>query len=391
MYDFIKLEIENLKEVKDYDSLKPYYRKSDNGTAYKTEYDYRNLTLTVWENGYMELKGSWHKWYNNGVHNYNDFTLQNFIDITQELSELFNVDLWACKLLNVETGVNITPPIECNLILYNLISHKGKEFSRQVDENKVFYEVKHQRYYLKIYNKAIQYKDLINHNDEILRCELKYIKTKDLNQCGITLLKDLIDKNNILELETRLIDRFKEVIIYDSTIKEDELTPREKTKLKDWNNPNYWRELTRGERSRQKNKFYKVIENHSDRIQEKIIHTIELKCRRINRPPEKDKCRRINPLYIGLKRNTTELKYCSVTGIDITHQKGRSKYISQATIFNLYETDREKYLGLETTYLKNKSKYPDIQKKCYLIAHNIRNLTSNPRNNLKRRIEEGVK
>lgn len=104
-------------------------------------------------------------------------------------------------------------------------------------------------------------------------------------------------------------------------------------------------------------------------------------CTRINRPPLNNKSTQINPLYIGLKRSTTEVKYCCITGIDISHQKGVSKFLSASTILNFYHTERETYLQLERKYLPKKNKYSTIEKRCEAIHHKLRNIKTNPRNN----------
>ena len=139
-----------------------------------------------------------------------------------------------------------------------------------------YYQVKHFNYYIKAYDKAKQNRSKFKIKGEILRFELKYIKMEDL----IKLLtkKGIINKgyltlNNLKSLEVlnvfgeQLIKIWNEILFYDYTIKVKDLSKHQKNKIAHWQNINYWEELTKQQRLKQKIFLQKVIDNNSQKIQ----------------------------------------------------------------------------------------------------------------------------
>ena len=56
------------------------------------------------------LKGSLHKYWNNGAHNFNDFDLNSLNEVLQDLKNNFGIKPENTVLRALEIGVNITPP-----------------------------------------------------------------------------------------------------------------------------------------------------------------------------------------------------------------------------------------------------------------------------------------
>lgn len=382
MYDFIKLRIDNfdtglLGSYTHIDSTAPKYKKEDLGEAGTTEYHHKNIILTIFKSGYAEIKGSWHKYFNNGEHNSNDFAIEDFYNVTQHLSSLFKVDLFRCRLMSLEVGVNISPPIRTKEVLNNLLTHRKELFSRQLGNHKRYYEAKHQRYYVKIYDKAKQYQ----RQGQILRYELKYVRMYDHKENGIVYLNDLLKPKSIAYLKTLLSNEFRHVLIFDPTIRQNELTDYQRAKLKEWANDKYWKGLTKKQHYAQKRFYSRIVKNHSDNIHGKLQILIaekleELTPKRVlsNHPPKNQKRVLSNPLYKGLIS-------------DLAASKKHPQNIEEkepppppkSTIETLEAKRVCKTCGVDISHRSKRAKFCE-QKKC-------RNKDSNPRNNIRRSFE----
>ena len=93
---------------------------------------------------------------------------------------------------------------------------------------------------------------------------------------------------------------------------------------------------------------------------------------------------RIEP-YIYIQNVT--LRKCIVTGIDITYQKGESKFLSKLSIKRIYETEPETFKTLLSNFSPKEPERMSFDKLCLEIAHNIRNRDSNKRHEIIRKTE----
>jgi hypothetical protein len=75
-----------------------------------------------------DSSGSIHQFWNDGKHNYNDFTMLDFRKAVEKLSEIVGMDLWSFRVFKMEAGVNIIPPISSKEIILNNFMHKRVEF-----------------------------------------------------------------------------------------------------------------------------------------------------------------------------------------------------------------------------------------------------------------------
>ncbi len=300
--DYIKAQLKNVNT----DTLinNPKFKKTfesyideDTGEISRMILKYLNLTVIIFRNERVLLTGSLHYYHNKGLHNYNDF---NFLDVQKtiyQISNLLDVTISNVILLNIEFGVNLTPHFNPNYIIHNLQLHRGKEFLKPYDFN--YKATKHQRFWIKVYNKGEHFKRPNN----ILRIELKYKKMIDLNKLGLYTFEDLINPsiyNKLLEL---LVSKWSESIVYDYSIKTIGLKPLEKTKLLQYQNINYWLNLSNQERQRQKTKLRDLSKNFGSNIQQEVKTMILLKWSSLF-----EKCILNNQSYKGLINIQKEFK-----------------------------------------------------------------------------------
>ena len=207
-----------------------------------------------------------------------------------------------------------------------------------------------------------------------------------------------ISRNELYTIlrNTHLIKRWEEVIFYDPTLREDELTDKQKERFLHWNNKSYWIKLREKNTSTNKNhvnlekaRFYRIINNHSDKIQEKITILLAEKLRnfdRLSKQYPSDINRNFNTLCIEstiLKRPEPSF-VCSVTGIDISDQRSGSRFVSEAKVRSIHHSDKQKFYELAFEFGPQDSHDLTLDKLGYFIAHNVRNRDSNQRQRIQR-------
>tara|TARA_R110002126_G_scaffold77796_3_gene194054 strand:+ start:126584 stop:126940 length:357 start_codon:yes stop_codon:yes gene_type:complete len=83
------------------------YKEDDYGECSRLILEYKNLTITIYKNKVAILTGSLHYFYNDGIHNYNNFTFTNLINTLDEVANLLEIELYQFILQNIEFGVNL--------------------------------------------------------------------------------------------------------------------------------------------------------------------------------------------------------------------------------------------------------------------------------------------
>ncbi|WNW01546.1 hypothetical protein RRF68_11185 [Tenacibaculum sp. HL-MS23] len=327
---------------------------------------YHFCKITIYENGTVLFTGSIHKFHNSlkGIkapnyneqstykgYNGNQFTINDIFAIRTHLQNLFNCSAGQMVFQNIEFGVNTTPYFNPQLFIKGLLFHKGKLFEYRYKDR--FAQVKHQRYYVKIYNKSEQY----GITENTLRIELKIMKTEFLKQTGIRTFAEVTEEtlNKAKEL---LLKVFDEVNYYDYTVIKKDLSKLQKESLKNYSNPRYWiYDLKPQHRHRHIKKLNHFITTYSNNLQTFIKQDINQKCVIINRLFKEPNCVIINTSYIRL--NTTQkdsiksVNKCIVTGIDLSKEKDDAKYIRVTTLKYLMQYEIKTFYKLCSLFLKN--------------------------------------
>lgn len=96
--------------------------------------------------------------------------------------------------------------------------------------------------------------------------------------------------------------------------------------------------------------------------------------------------------YFNLSRKPPIVEYgnvtfCPITGIDISHQKKTSKFVSPFTVLSL---PQDQYNKLERDFLSLRYIYEDKATKSYYIAHNVRNRYNDSKRRLERDKKNGL-
>jgi len=88
------------------------------------------------------------------------------------------------------------------------------------------------------------------------------------------------------------------------------------------------------------------------------------------------------------EENDSSQKVCPVTGLDISMQPRGSKFLSFTGVKWYYEHNYKTYSEILAPRLTDTWKKKDINDQFREIAHSIRNMDSNPRNNTRRAIRK---
>ncbi|GAA5043023.1 hypothetical protein GCM10011506_46060 [Marivirga lumbricoides] len=240
---------------------------------------YNDLKFTVFADNYAEISGSLHKFFNGGLHNADEFGLLDLLTVLNQIESLFKIDLGRYKLSNIEIGVNIPISFKASQILNYLLIHQTVRFKDVSLINGNYKQATHSQYLVKIYDKGKQYRrEFPQFQNELLRFELKYFKMQKLNDRGIFVLNDLFDTDNLAFIFDLLEIAWDETLLYDKTIQKSKLTPYVVLKkLNQWQNVNYWLELTKQRRYEVRKAYHSLVEDHSDNRHSKIGRDIKNK------------------------------------------------------------------------------------------------------------------
>lgn len=280
---------------------------------------YSGLEFIIKNDQYVNLKGSFHKYMNEGLHNHNDFALNDFVEVLIDLSKKFELNPFTTTLHNLEFGVNVTLPFGVNKFLNSILSFKGKEYDKDTYSGKGnLLRFSFDHYDLKIYNKSLQF----NLTSNVLRFEISVKKMVYFKNIGIDIskLSDLLNSTNFDKLKKQLLKAFSELLIYDNSIDTTTLPKIDKKILINGSNPKYWieeKEKNKENFKKKRERFRLLILKHGKQNLQEIVHDL------------------INS------------KWNSLTSIDTSTEQKINKYLNQFSIKRFPEltTIKEKHLS----------------------------------------------
>lgn len=348
--DFIKAEIIGLCKdhfLKNNElTFTPVLEQGTTDTIKYSYNEYENIIMKVYESGRIYLSGSLHKFYNNGLHNYNEFNQSEYFQTLERIKSIYGIEAYNIRIIQLEYGVNILPPIPTPDILNNLIQHKNKDFEQKISN---YYQCEHANYIIKVYNKALQYRC----KDEILRIEIKQTNWSEYRKKGFTTLHDF-NKSNKYQFVNNLLTKWNDIIFYDPT----------NILLEKWgkySHLNFWREL--------RTKSPPTQKKHRDRIRKLNSN----KGLNIQKLVSDEVIKSINKLQGVRNFNLVETqRYCRLTGVNISMQRNDSFLLSHGGLYYLIEHDFENFKRVKKKFLSNNWLTSSIDKQVKEIAHNIR-------------------
>jgi hypothetical protein len=308
-----------------------------------------NMKLKIYESNKIFIDGSLHKYANKGIHNHDNFTNFRFDEALNKLNKRLGIKPVNMRILCLEYGFNITPPIDPNLIIDHLLKHKQKDSEILLSNDRAKYrQFEHQDYIIKTYNKGKQY----NCKENILRIEVKQTDWTKYRRIGMNTLEDFIYHDKTIFVND-LLNKWNEILFYDPTITDN-------MKYLHYRDVNYWNGLRT-----KSNKTYSV---HTKRLRE------------INATKGANVQKQISDLLLEKVRTMqggnvlllSTKKYCKLTGIEIKDQRENSFLLSHGGLKNIIKHHPERFKDLERRFLSGKWATATQQTKIKEIAHNIR-------------------
>lgn len=351
---------------------------------------YNDLLFTITPKNILKIQGSLHKYFNNGLHNFNDFTFNDFIDVLTDLKTKFGILPENVHLNNLEFGVNLVLPYSPSLFIDELLNHKGQNFNVTKRNGKHYAECQHGQYVFKIYHKGLKH----GHGN-ILRIELHYSKSQPLNKDGIYTLSDLMKVEVWQLLGKKLLEQFESIIYFDSIASYNQLNESDRSIIDFGSNPRNWNKFNN--RSSKKNKVdrFKYLvseygENEFHKIGEMIIAKVNelINPEKVNvfttfkNQSENDEinvltyilsCNIVKPDILTIQSSDS----CLITGLSISMQKDESKLLSHSGLKYYFENDKISFEIVKRKFLSKTWDKANIDIQIKEIAHNIRNKYNN--------------
>ena len=259
MIDFIKIKITDealinqvwSNEILEYDGKSE--KRFNDELKELVKKKYKNLYFTKYQDR-IEISGSLHYFFNNGIHNSNDFSVKDCINTIMQIRDLFMLDLEKCKLINLEYGVNIISSIDVEDLVHNMMYHEKRQFNRPTKH--FYYKIAGNEAYkhVKAYNKSVQFPNLCNNT---FRFEVKSKQSKYINSLDLFTLNDLAVTGTYNRLMEELIKEWDNVLLFDLSKNID----------KKYLNTYFWEDILKnGNRNKfnnQKKRYYDKLGNNN--------------------------------------------------------------------------------------------------------------------------------
>ena len=259
MIDFVKIKITDealinqvwSNEILEYDGKSE--KRFNDELKELVKKKYKNLYFTKYQDR-IEISGSLHYFFNNGIHNSNDFSVKDCINTIMQIRDLFMLDLEKCKLINLEYGVNIIPSIDVEDLVHNIMYHDKRQFTRPTKH--FYYKIAGNEAYkhVKAYNKSVQFPSLCNNT---FRFEVKSKQSKYINSLDLFTLNDLADTDAYNHLMKELIKEWDNVLLFDLSKNID----------KKYLNTYFWEDILkngcRNKFNNQKKRYYDKLGNNN--------------------------------------------------------------------------------------------------------------------------------
>lgn len=228
----VHLNIEHFSEQFLEDTF-PLYVKHGEILNTQNKIDYHGLKLILFPEKGVLIRGSLHRYYNNGGTNHDRFTFEDCKKAMDRLSKNITPEIVNAPLQNFEFGHNVETDQVSNILRAALL-YKSRPFL--YDESYRYLVCKMSDQVIKMYDKAYN----CNLKEKILRIEKRLINARQIQRLGIRCLGDIQKK----EIQESLIQELNEVVdnctFIDPFLDVSALSHEDKLVYHEYSNPNSW-------------------------------------------------------------------------------------------------------------------------------------------------------
>ncbi len=348
--------------------------------------------------GHLEINVSPHYHFNQYQHNGNDFTPEHSIKTIIDILTYLRIELqeYKClKVVNIEFGLNIIPEIDIKSLIDGLYFCKKTPF--KTGAFPYFKKTDATSYkQIKAYAKGLQFLEFPQYgiHPNTFRFEVKSKQAKNIEKYGIWNANDLTKLDIYKTLTQTILDEWVNVLLINQTPDFSNLKPDDVQFIQNANKIDFWSDLMmekhRNTFSLNKGKYYNTLQRNNN------LHNL-IKLQIIDKLFSFSKCANstqrnpINTRKDVFKKTSSQLinleyahfNKCLVTKLDISMQRKGSKFLCFGGLKYYKEFEPNIYKDLEKRFLSEKMKVRDTDSQIYYIAHNIRNIKTNPNHNPK--------
>lgn len=291
MIDLIKVYVEDKLEFEknihdnSFGRLTSNYLLETDDKIYPIKDNLENLKINITDK-YAYIENSIHKFYNIATkgenQNYDDFNFCDFKLACKMLENKLRIDFDNTYLtrfefgLNIDLGSNPTDFLDENILFYN---YKTPCYNPKYKPREKIKKFSLNDYEIKIYNKSEHFR-LKENLKNILRIEIKYKTKKIIQRLGVFNLKDLQNKDVILNIYADFFNKIKDVIIVDDYKGSLYMNSNEREDFIKYTNQNYWidinKNLSKNMKNYHKTKLLKMIEKFKlDKMRNTLLMQIQ--------------------------------------------------------------------------------------------------------------------
>lgn len=294
MIDCIKILISDKEEISRLNrnnklawqqSLDKLNNHQDGSISSKITKTYKGIVFCFHEN-YLNIFFKPHYYFNNNLHNANDFTINDCLNVFREFILDFKISNHALyKIVNIEFGINFRyDKYGKNLITFTEY-HKKDEFYNDVElpfskkSSSITKDGKMANHkIIKFYCKGLQFPQYCN--IETLRLEVKSKRSKYIKNLNIYNIGDLRFPDPYNEMKKEIISVVNNLLIIDHFANLKVLNKKDQQQLNKYLNTHTWYnsiQKSRNTFSQKKNRYYKLLDKTGKNIQQELKSIIELK------------------------------------------------------------------------------------------------------------------
>lgn len=201
--------------------------------------------------------GSIHKYYNGGLHNYNDFGFGAIVETVEGLKSSFGIDPNKTTVHGLEIGLNLLlgSNNEVIRVIKSAVAHKGKPYKPLIRSRISGKICEHSQYEIKIYHKGHEG----GNQEPILRVEVRIKKMQAIERYGIGTLLDIANFEKVGALLDVLLDAIVQTVFIDPYTNTSTLNDRQGRFLETYRQAERWNNFTREERRNKREQLGRVL------------------------------------------------------------------------------------------------------------------------------------
>jgi len=218
------------------------------------------------------VRGSLHRYKNNGEHNADDFTLSEFNSTLERMSKELDLNPEILVFSNVEFGLNIQLPFDVQRFLQSIVMYCGEATKNIIREpNGIRIELS--EYIVKLYDKHKKYPKHAEEN--MMRFEVNITRTRrirerllDDNTTVVRTLSDLANPKVWRCFGRELMRVYEGLVVYDVDVAElradNKITDLDAKILSEGKGIGYWEKIPKTTKKRHLERFTDLISEHSE-------------------------------------------------------------------------------------------------------------------------------